>query len=92
MKKQISVLLAFFASFYVISCQKEAITPLEESRNSTVVSVNANESKVSELGVPFKGSYTTSFVVIQSPPNLIQKVSGTGIASHLGKSTFEAIA
>ncbi|MGI8599567.1 MAG: hypothetical protein ACR2KB_09940 [Chitinophagaceae bacterium] len=92
MKKQISVLLAVFASFYFISCQKEAITPFEESRNSAAVSANANnESKMSEAGVPFKGSYTTSSVLMQPPPNLVHKVSGTGIASHLGKSTFEAI-
>ncbi len=91
MKKQISVLLAVFASFYFISCQKEAITPLEESISSAGVSANANESKMSETGVPFKGSFTTSSVVMQPPPNLIQRVSGAGIASHMGKSTFEAI-
>jgi hypothetical protein len=41
--------------------------------------------------VPFKGSYTLSSVLIQPPPNLVQRISGTGIASHLGNSTFEAI-
>lgn len=92
MKKLISVLLTVFASFYLISCQKEAITPLEESLNFTAVSANTNnQSKMSESGVPFKGSYTTSFVMIQPPPNIVQNVSGTGIASHLGNSTFEAI-
>ncbi|MEO5501747.1 MAG: hypothetical protein ABIR31_09930, partial [Ginsengibacter sp.] len=91
MKKQIKVLFAVFASLYLISCQKEAITAIEQSQNSTAFSANANQSKIDELGVPFKGSFTTSFVLIQPPPNLIQNVSGTGIASHLGKSKFESI-
>jgi hypothetical protein len=92
MKKQISVLLAVFASLYLISCQKEANTPLEDSLNSSAGSINASqENKMSEAGVPFKGCYTTSSNILQPPPNLIQQVSGTGIASHLGKSTFEAI-
>src|SRR5690606_1206106 len=32
----------------------------------------------------------TSFELLQGPPNVIQIVSGEGIASHIGKSTFEA--
>jgi hypothetical protein len=91
-KKQISVILAVIASFYFISCQKEAITPLEEKLNSSAASANKfYESKMSEKGVPFKGSYDISVMIIQPPPNQIQKVSGEGIASHLGTSTFEAI-
>jgi hypothetical protein len=89
MKKQITIVLAAFASFYFISCQKEAINPLEESSNSIAASAN-QENKMSEQGVPFKGSYNTSFVLLQPPPNMIQVVSGEGIASHLGVSTFEA--
>ena len=89
MKKQITFVIAFFASFYFISCQKEDIAPLEEGRNSLAASAHG-ENKMSEAGVPFKGSYNTSFVLIQGPPNIIQIVSGEGVASHLGKSTFEA--
>lgn len=92
MKKQIPLLLAFFASLFFISCQKEVINPLEEGQHSLSVSANDNqESKMSERGVPFKGSYNTSSVLLQPPPNIIQNVKGTGIASHLGKSTFDAI-
>jgi hypothetical protein len=92
MKKQISVLLAVFASFYFISCQKDAAISSTSNLNSAAVSANANhESKMNESGVPFKGSYTLSSVLIQPPPNLVQRISGTGIASHLGNSTFEAI-
>ena len=90
MKKQHFVLFAAFASFYFMSCQKEAISPLEESRNSFAASAN-EENKMSEAGVPFKGSFNTSFVLLQGPPNMIQIVSGEGVASHLGKSTFEAL-
>ena len=91
MKTQISVLLAVFASFYFISCQKEAVDPLEKNFDSSAVLANANkENKMSETGVPFKSSYTTRMVVLQGPPNLVQNVFGEGIASHLGKSTFEA--
>lgn len=92
MKKQLSLLFAVFASFYFMSCQKEAISPLEENSNSISASAIAGqESNMPDKGVPFKGSYTTTMVLVQPPPNLIQNVSGTGIASHLGRSTFEAI-
>jgi hypothetical protein len=90
MKKQISVLLAAFASLYFISCQKEAVDPLEETNISRAASF-MQDNKMSEAGVPFKGSYNVTAVVLQGPPNIIQNVSGAGIASHLGKSTFEAV-
>ena len=90
MKKQISILLVFFVSFYLISCQKENANSLEENRNSLSVLANVQESNMSDAGVPFKGSFNTSFVLLQGPPNIIQIVSGEGVASHLGKSTFEA--
>ena len=91
MRKQHFVLFAAFVPFYFISCQKEDITPLKENIHSLPVSVNAHqESNMSEAGVPFKGSYNTSFAQLQGPPNIIQMVSGEGFASHLGKSTFEA--
>jgi len=92
MKKQISVLFAVFFSFCLISCQKEDTTSLKENLNSTAISEKTNIiSNKRATGVPFKGIYTTSFVMLQPPPIFIQKVSGTGNASHLGRSTFEAV-
>ena len=92
MKKQIPLLLAFFASLFLISCQKEVINPLEAGQNGlAITAINQQESKMSEGGVPFKASYDVTSVLLQPPPNIIQNVSGTGIASHLGKSTFDAI-
>ena len=91
MKRQLSALLAILVSFYLVSCQKEAIDPSEDNLQPAVVSARSmKDSKMKESGVPFKGSYETSIAVLQGPPNLVQRVSGTGIASHLGKSTFEA--
>ena len=88
MKKQNLVLFAVFFSFFIISCQKEEMSSLTKNQDVPGGSI---ESKMTEAGVPFKGSYTTTMVLLQPPPNLKQLVSGTGIASHLGISTFEAI-
>lgn len=91
MKKQ-HLLFAVCVTFYFVSCQKEDISSAEDRQNALAVSANRlKESKMSEAGVPFKASYTTIVVPVQPPPNLVQHVSGTGIASHLGKSTFNAI-
>ncbi|MEO7445884.1 MAG: hypothetical protein ABIT96_10755 [Ferruginibacter sp.] len=89
MKKQISILIVFFSSFSLISCQKQDIGPLNETGPTAAISTYAGQ--MNEAGTPFKGSYITSFTVLQPPPNLIQRVSGTGTASHLGRSTFESI-
>ena len=89
MKKQIPILLALFSSFSLISCQKQDLGTLKESRPTAAISANAGQ--MNKAGTPFKGSYTTSFTVLQPPPKLVQKVMGTGVASHLGRSTFEAI-
>ncbi len=52
--------------------------------------ISCHKEVITSSEVPFKGSYTTSFVIVQGPPNIIQNVSGTGIVSPLGASTFEA--
>jgi hypothetical protein len=92
MKKQITVMLTVFASICLLSCQKETIIPQEGSNHVATGSSNANQmSKMFEGGVPFKGNFTTSNVMLQPPPNLIQQVSGLGTASHLGESSFEGI-
>src|SRR5690606_33249714 len=90
--KKTHLLFGVFASLFFISCQKDDITPLGENRNSIAKSMKQQqESNMSEAGVPYKGSYNTSFNQLQGPPNLLQIVSGEGIASHLGKSSFEAL-
>lgn len=90
MKKQL-FLLAAIAIFSLISCQKEGLTSSNEMQTSAnEMQTSANAGKGSEAGMPFKASFNTSSVLLQGPPNLIQRVSGTGIASHMGNSTFEA--
>ncbi len=54
--------------------------------------MSCHKEEITPKEVPFKGSYITSFVVVQGPPNIIQNVSGTGNVSPLGASTFEATA
>lgn len=89
MKKQISILLALFSFFSLTSCQKQDIGALKERGATAAISANAGQ--MNKAGTPFKGSYMTSFTLLQPPPNLVQQVIGTGTASHLGRSTFEAI-
>jgi hypothetical protein len=89
MKKQISILLALFSFFSLISCKKQDVGALKES--GAIAEISANAGQINKAGTPFKGRYMTSFTLLQPPPKLVQQVMGTGTASHLGRSTFEAI-
>lgn len=89
MKKQIVILFTLFISFSLISCQKQDLAPSNESQLTAALTKSV--SNVAQVGLPFKGSYTTSFEIIAPPPNQVQRVRGIGSASHLGSSTFEAI-
>ncbi len=40
---------------------------------------------------PFKGTYETTSQILNGPPMLKQRITGTGHATHLGKSSFVAI-
>jgi len=90
MKKQLSVLLTALVCFFFFSCKKEIGNDSLSSPEALAGEANKVRGKDGK-GVPFKASYTTTFMTIQPPPMFIQKVTGTGIASHLGESTFEAI-
>lgn len=82
MKQQFLVLLA--GVIFLFSCKKESTN--EDNGYSPVIAENFKKV------VPLKGSYNTSLSVLQPPPNMVQQVSGTGVSSVLGRSTFEATA
>jgi hypothetical protein len=42
--------------------------------------------------VPIKGEYTTSAQILSGPPLVRQRITGQGHLSHLGKSSFVALA
>ncbi len=100
MKKQLSVLLSLFACMYFISCKKESVSIPESKSISNATIANSDVkasnsvsvvSKMNETKVPFKGTYTTKAQVLQRPPFLRQRITGTGQATHLGQSTFVAL-
>ncbi len=81
MKQQLSTLLCVFASLVLfISCKKETSSLLSNEQKS-------QSSKMNE-GVPFKGEYTTVAQFLQGPA--VQRITGTGHATHLGESMFVA--
>lgn len=84
MKQQLLVFLFLLtiASFFS-SCQKEK---LENSKNSP----EEFASKMNATKVPFKAIYITTAEFLQGPA--VQRISGTGEATHLGQSIFVAIA
>lgn len=86
MKKQNSVWVAVMAIVLLVSCQKEDMQQLQETAGRA-----APQASMKEAGVPFKASFETVLTAIAPPPNMVQRVTGTGIASHMGASTFEAI-
>jgi hypothetical protein len=89
MKKQISILVALVSFLSLTSCQKENINTGKEMDASAALSVNAKQ--LNNVATPFKGSFVTALTVLHAPPSLVQRVTGTGTASHLGESTFDAI-
>ena len=83
-------MVAIMACLSFVSCKKE----LADNKPSAIETASGKADMshgMTAEGVPSKGSYTTTFMTVQPPPMFIQNVTGTGIASHLGQSTFEAV-
>lgn len=76
------MLLFTAASMFFISCQKENLSIGRENEDPGINSVN------NENSVPFRGDYVTTHELLQGPA--VQRISGTGHATHLGASTFVA--
>ena len=55
------------------------------------MTANAAHSQVGGQALPIKGSFTTVNEILQPPPNVVQRVTGTGTASFLGSCTFVAM-
>jgi len=83
MKHHLSVLLVAGSICFIVSCQKEKVMA-PETENKT----NSVNAKMKESGVPFKGNYTTVAQFLKGPA--VQKITGTGQATHLGQSVFVA--
>jgi hypothetical protein len=83
MKRHLSVLILLCSICFITSCQKESIMAPETENKP--ISVNG---KMKESGVPFKGNYTTVAQFLKGPA--VQKITGTGQATHLGQSVFVA--
>jgi len=82
------LLLCLFAStYFLISCKKEAISELKEDSNSITSKKNESVSKKNK-DKPFKGSYVTRAEFLQGPA--VQRITGIGHATHLGRSVFVA--
>jgi hypothetical protein len=90
MKTQISLVLAATATMFFSSCQKEAANSKAGGANSTTNALAKNQTHRVQSGVPFKGEYDVTITILNPPPNVLQKVEGTGVASLIGNSTFEA--
>ncbi len=89
--KQLSVLLCLLAcTYFFTSCKKDA-SSLLENRSATLESKSAAANSTKSKAVPFKGEYATTVQVLSGPPMLRQRITGTGHATHLGRSSFVAL-
>jgi len=86
MKKQLFLFSGILVSAVLVSCQKESSFKQDVSTELRTTSSNAKAGKA----VPFKGEYTTTVQVLSGPPQLRQRISGIGHATHLGESSFVA--
>jgi hypothetical protein len=83
MRHHLSVLFVLSSICFLTSCKKENVITRESENKSISV-----KEKMNELGVPFKGHYTTVAQFLKGPA--VQKITGTGQATHLGQSVFVA--
>jgi hypothetical protein len=84
MRQKLLLLLVPVSIVLLQSCTKE-MSSAPESVPSAMAMAKMNKA------VPIKGSYTTSAEILQAPPMLLQRITGVGSSSHLGKSTFVAL-
>ena len=73
-------------SAVLLSCQKELSSKQDIAAEMATTASNAKSGKA----VPFKGEYTTTVQVLSGPPQLRQRITGNGHATHLGESSFVA--
>lgn len=73
-------------SCLLLSCQKDAIE--NETTNNENVLLAAKGKTAQDY--PFRGTHTTSSEILQPPPFLKTRITGTGHATHLGNGTFVA--
>jgi len=85
MKKQLFFFSVILVPVFLVSCQKELSSKKDISEIATR-SVNAKATPAK----PFKGEYTTTVQVLSGPPQLRQRITGNGHATHLGESSFVA--
>jgi hypothetical protein len=75
------------------SCQKDELGELQpNSQKQDLLNSSQKQNKLKKT-VPFKADFTATQEVIQAPAPgtpLIILATGTGKASHMGKTTFEA--
>jgi hypothetical protein len=85
MKKQLFLFSGILISAVLLSCQKELSSKQDVAEMATTAS-NVKSGKA----VPFKGKYATTVQVLSGPPQLRQRITGIGLATHLGESSFVA--
>jgi hypothetical protein len=86
MKKQLFLFSAILVSLILVSCQKDIST--KQNTNSEIATASSNAKATPAK--PFKGEYTTTVQVLSGPPQLRQRITGIGHATHLGESSFVA--
>ena len=86
MKKQLFLFSGILVSVILVSCQKEVSSKQDISTGLRSTSSNAKAYPAK----PFKGEYITTVQVLSGPPQLRQRISGIGHATHLGESSFVA--
>ncbi len=74
----------------VFSCQEESFFEEVSTQEADAAQLPAEASSVQRQQRPFSGQFETISLPLSAPPLLQQKITGSGHASHLGKSTFEA--
>ena len=86
MKKQLLLFSSILVTAVLVSCQKELSSKKD---NSAEIATTSSDAKVAKA-VPFKGEYTTTVQTLSGPPQLRQRITGIGHATHLGESSFVA--
>ena len=86
MKKHLFLFSGILVSAVLVSCQKELSPKQDPSSEIGTTSAKGKPGKA----VPFKGEYTTTVQVLSGPPQLRQRITGLGHATHLGESSFVA--
>jgi hypothetical protein len=85
--KQLLLFIGICASISLLSSWNKEARP--QPREAALAATPAG--KLSKT-VPIKGEFTTTAQILSGPPMLQQRITGYGQLSHLGKSSFVALA